>query len=192
MFKWKIAANIAAGVLMVGALGYYNFIDKKAEAGAQKGDKCPDFTAQLYKTEGDEFSLDDKTFTLSDKIGKVCVLNFWETWCGGCIEEMHEFNEVYEEYGDEVEMMAIIGVSSTPNQATNWLNEKKWSKGDPNHDWADFTLPFAYLPTETCAMLGYVETLPRTIVVDKSGYITYGQDGPLSYDELKTLIEEVL
>ncbi len=192
MFKWKIVANIAAGALLVGGLGYYNFIDKPAEAGAKKGDKCPDFTAQIYEREGDTFFMGEETFTLSQQIGKVCVLNFWETWCQGCVEELPEFDEFYKNYGDRVEMVAIVGASSTVEEAAIWMTEKTWKKWDPNHDWVDFSLPFGYLSTETCVELGYKRLLPRTIIVDKSGYIVHEQDEKMSYADLQECVEALL
>ncbi len=193
MFKWKIAANIAAASLLVGALGYYNFIDKAAEPGAQKGDKCPEITAQLYKTEGDTFSLSEETFSISQQIGKVCVLNFWETWCQGCIKELHEFNEFYEAYEGKVEVIAVVGKTSPPEQAADWLNKKSWQTLDPDHDWADFSLKFAYLPAEACDSLGCEDgMLPRTVIVDKSGYITYSEALPLTFEGLQELVEPLL
>ncbi len=192
MFKWKIAANIAAVALLGGALGYYNFVDKAAQAGAKKGDKCPDFTAQLYKTEGDDFFLSEETFTLSQQIGKVCVLNFWETWCVPCIKELPEFNEICEEYEGRVEVVAFVGKTSTPEEAAEWMSEKLWSTLDPDHDWVDFSLPFAYLTAEECAMLGCGKMLPRTVIVDKSGFVAFESDGKMTFDELQKVLDELL
>lgn len=43
------------------------------------GDKAPDFTVMLANGEG---------FTLSDKEGKVVMLQFTASWCGVCRKEM--------------------------------------------------------------------------------------------------------
>ncbi len=194
MFKWKALAKITAGVLIVGALGYYNFIDKPAAKGARKGDKCPDFTAQIFDKEGDTFFIGERTFTLSQQIGKVCVLNFWETWCPDCIMELPDFDKFYRDYGGEVEVIAMAGAdaSTTTDSLASWMTGKGWMTRDPNHDWADFALPFAYVSAESCLEMGYANFLPRTIIVDKSGYIAYEKDGVMHYEDLKEIVDSLL
>jgi hypothetical protein len=90
----KILAGVLAAILLVGALVYYNFIDKAPVSGAEKGNRCPDFTAQTYAVEDDSFATGEESFTLSQQIGKVCIVNFWETWCQACIEELPSFNRI--------------------------------------------------------------------------------------------------
>ena len=192
MRKWNVVANVAAGVLLVGALGYYNFIDKAPVSGAKKGNRCPDFVAQTYKVEEDTFSLSGESFTLSTQIGKVCVVNFWETWCQACIEELPAFNQIQEAYGDKVEVIAIAGVTSTADGAAKWMTDKGWKKYDSESDWAEFSLTFAYLPTASCQMLGCGGMLPRTVIVDKSGIIAHEQDGSMTHEKLQEIIEELL
>ena len=44
-------------------------------------------------------TLDGKEFKISDREGKVLLLNFWATWCIPCIEEMPELVKLQEELG---------------------------------------------------------------------------------------------
>ncbi len=192
MFKWKIVGNIAAIALLGGVLGYYNFVDKAPEAGAKVGDKCPEFTAQLFQVEGDTFSLSEETFRISMKIGKVCVLNFWEYYCVPCVNELPEFNEIYEEYEGEVEVIAMAGTASTASYLENWMTTKSWETYNPHYDWADFSLTFGYLSLEDSQRLGHRGPLPMTVIVDKSGIISYTTEGPMTYESLKAEIEKVL
>ncbi len=196
MSKGKIVANVLATLLAVGTLGgglyYYNFVDKAPESGVKAGNKCPDFTAQTFSVDGGEFSLDGEEFTLSAQIGKVCVVNFWETWCQACVEELPEFNEIQEDYEGKVEVIAIAGVTSTPEQATSWLNAEGWKSYDGVSEWSQFSLTFGYLPTATTTELGCSGMLPRTIIVNKSGNVAYEQDGAMRYDKLKEIIDELL
>ena len=196
-FTWtkKTLETVAwslAGVVMVGALTYYNFIDKAPAAGVEVGNHCPDFTAQTYQVQGDTFSPSGETFTLSQQIGKVVIVNFWEVWCQGCIMELPEFNEIQEEYGDKVEVIAIAGVTSTIESAAKWMSEKKWLGWDDKHDWVDFSITFGYLPTAVCTELGCSGMLLRTIVVDKSGIVTYAADSSMTYDKLQEIVESLL
>lgn len=188
----KILATLFAGVLLVGALVYYNFIDQAPVSGAEKGNRCPDFTAQTYTVEDGSFIHSEATFTLSQQIGKVCVVNFWETWCQACIEELPSFNRIQEEYGDKVEVIAVVGKTSTVDSALAWMNKSGWSVFDKESDWKNFSLTFAYLPAETCTGLGCGGMLPRTVIVDKSGIIAHEQDGSMTYEALKSIIDELL
>jgi len=59
-----------------------------------------------------EFSLPDltgKTLKLSDYRGKVVLLDFWATWCDPCREEIPQFVELQNKFGDQG--FQIIGVS---------------------------------------------------------------------------------
>lgn len=188
----KILAGVLAAILLVGALVYYNFIDKAPVSGAEKGNRCPDFTAQTYTVEEDGFAAGGTTFTLSQQIGKVCVVNFWETWCQACIEELPSFNRIQEEYGDKVEVVAVVGKTSTVESALAWMNKRGWTVFDKESEWKNFSLTFAYLPAETCTQLGCGGMLPRTIVVDKSGIIAHEQDGSMTYEALKAIVDELL
>ncbi len=191
----KIIAGVLSALLMVSALVYYNFIDKPMQSGAEEGNKCPDFTAQIYQVEKDVFSLGEETFTLSQKIGTVCVINFWATWCVPCIMELPEFDRVQVEYADQVEIIAVV-VANPPEEGddpvANWLTAKDWMKTDPNHDWANFSLSIAYLPKVECEILGASGALPRTVIVDKSGVVTYAANARMTYESLTAEIEKLL
>ena len=189
--KLEIIAWSVASIVLVGALGYYNFIDKAPESGVEKGNRCPDFTVQTYAVDGDAFYLDG-AFTLSEQIGKVVVVNFWETWCQACVEELPEFNKIQVNYAEQVEVIAIAGVTSTGDSAAAWMSEKGWHVFDEAHDWVDFSLTFGYLPTQVCQDLGCGGMLPRTIVVDKSGIVAFEVDGSMTYDTLAEIIEGLL
>ena len=192
----KIAEIVAwslAGVVLVGALGYYNFVDKAPVSGVKPGNRCPDFSAQTYAVDGDKFYLDGNTFTLSQQIGKVCVVNFWETWCPGCIKELPEFDHLQRTYGEQIEVIAIAGVTSTPEFALDWMNEKGWEAHNDKYDWKDYELTIAWLPTEKCQELGCTQSLPRTVIVDKSGIVSYESSGvTMTYEMVETEVLKLL
>ena len=188
----KILAGALAAVLLLGALVYYNFIDQAPVSGAEKGNRCPDFTAQTYIVKEERFARSEQAFTLSQQIGKVCIVNFWETWCQACVEELPHFNRIQEEYGDRVEVIAIAGKTSTVDGALAWMNKGGWTTFDKESDWKEFSLTFAYLPAETCTQLGCGGMLPRTVIVDKSGIIAHEQDGSMTYEALKSIVDSLL
>lgn len=61
-----------------------------------------------------DFTLKDQygnTHSLSDYQGKIVFLNLWATWCGPCVAEMPEFEELYHELGENQGDVAILGVA---------------------------------------------------------------------------------
>ena len=48
-------------------------------------EKAPDFSMK---------GVDGKTYTLAAYKGKVVLLNFWATWCPGCVEELPSLKEL--------------------------------------------------------------------------------------------------
>ncbi len=192
MSKKAIVANVVALVALGGGLVYYNFVDKAAVSLIKVGAECPNFKAQTYKVEGDTFSLTGEHVGLSDQNGKVYVVNFWETWCSGCIKELPAFDLIQTEYKDSVEVIAVVGVTSTAQQAADWMNEKKWLSTDKESDWADFSLTFAYMPLTYCKTLGYTTTLPRTVIVDKEGIVAYAADGTMTHENLQNILADLV
>ena len=52
----------------------------------------------------------DSTLTIGSLKGKVVMLDFWTTWCIGCVVGYKELKMLHDEYGDRG--LAIIGVTS--------------------------------------------------------------------------------
>jgi thiol-disulfide isomerase/thioredoxin len=67
-----------------------------------------DFNLSLF-----DDSKKDSLITLSSLKGNVVLLNFWATWCGPCIAEIPEFNELYNKYKSEG--FEILGISISDN-----------------------------------------------------------------------------
>lgn len=74
-----------------------------APEGLKIGEYAPNFTVTTFE---------GKEVKLSDLKGKKIFLNFWATWCPPCRVEMPEMQRFYEEFGEEVEIMAV-NVTST-------------------------------------------------------------------------------
>ena len=52
-------------------------------------------------------NLDGQPVSLSDYEGKTLFLNFWQTTCAPCIEELPDFADFQAEYGDTAAVLAV-------------------------------------------------------------------------------------
>ncbi|MRH42606.1 redoxin domain-containing protein [Aquibacillus halophilus] len=95
-------------------------VSPQAPQGLKIGDKAPDFTLE---------TLDGEKVSLSDYQGKKVFLNFWATWCGPCRVEMPDMEEFYNEYGDEVEIIAVnaTGTETNITAVRNFIEEGNFS-----------------------------------------------------------------
>lgn len=132
---------------------------------------APDFTAQELIT--------GKTIKLSDYRGKIVFLNFWGSWCPPCRAEMPSFEEVYEEYGDQI---VIIGVGINDSKG-NLISFAK-SVG--------VTYPIVWDRTSEIARHYRIRSLPTTYRIDQKGQIRGVAQGGLQKEQLVKAIEALL
>lgn len=189
---FSVLCAVLATVVMGGALVYYNFIDKKKVLqGVSIGDVCPDFTVDMMVANEGTFSFAEEKYTLSEHNGKVRVINFWATWCGGCIEELPHFNEFAVAY-PEVEVIAICGECGPQNTVQKWMNNETMDaqKGD----WDEYSLTFGFYGPERSLYgeLGGMQALPMTVVVDENGVIRYTKEAKLNFEQLENIVLPLL
>ena len=72
----------------------------------------------------------DETFSVAGNRGKITVINFWYTTCTPCVQELPHFNDVYEEYKDYVDIIAIheaTGYKNNPENVMNFINKNDYN-----------------------------------------------------------------
>ncbi len=135
--------------------------------------EAPDFT--VLDWEGKEVSLKDFR-------GKPVILNFWATWCGPCKNEMPDFNELYQEYGEEIHFVMVNmtdGTEDTIDSVKEFIEE------------TGYEFP-VYFDTEMSAAVAYgVSGIPVTYIIDKDGYAVAKGQGSLTKDILQSGIDLV-
>ena len=188
----KLATKIVAGVVMVGALGYYNFIDKPIASGVEIGDECPDFTVNTYITESSGFSVGGEEFTLSKQKGKIVIVNFWATYCAPCKAEIPEFNQIQETYKEDVVVITLDGEISFSEQGLcDWINKSEETNG-----WETYSMLFGrYEETENnvYTKLGFSSgALPATMIINREGIIVFTKEGSMHYEDLEKQILPLL
>ncbi|MDE7168374.1 MAG: redoxin family protein [Clostridia bacterium] len=200
--KWlEIAAWALATVLLISALVYYNFFAPYEERISL--DECPQFSAQLYNTE------EEKTFNLSDYEGKVVVINFWATWCNPCVGEIPYFEQLQQNYSEDIVVIALHSTAITVDGGTNgvqkFLNDKGWNEYQMlfaqdtetlatviSQEEVDGEVVEISRQTELYKALSGGNTLPHTAIIDKEGKIAYIRPGSVTYDSLEEEMLKVL
>lgn len=146
------------------------------------GDRMYDFTVDTY-----ESSYKEGTFSTESARGKVFVLNFWYVSCGPCVEELPEIEDVKQEYGDDVVIMAVHANNGEAGLiAQTFINNQNWS------DWGiifgkEIGVDFYYT-----MFGGKSGAYPLTLVIDLEGYITFVRQGKITQIELTTAIDGAL
>jgi len=136
--------------------------------------EMPDFTV---------YDIDGNPHKLSDFRGKPVILNFWATWCGFCEMEMPDFEDKFQQYGNDIHFLMVDvtdGSQETVEKASAFIAEK------------GYTFPVYYdTAMEATASYG-TGGLPVTYFIDAEGYFVAWQQGMLSAETLQKGIDMVL
>jgi thiol-disulfide isomerase/thioredoxin len=105
-------------------------------------------------------NLDGSTFKVTDRKGKVLILNLWATWCGPCRREMPALVRMQETFGEKLE---VIG-----------LNTDDESVEDINSFAADMKLNYTlvWADTKTQSELLKISKfggIPQSFIIDQEG-----------------------
>lgn len=115
------------------------------------GMEAPDFELTL---------LNGETFKLSEQRGKVVLLNVWATWCGPCVAEMPELEQLAKDYADD---LVVIGINC----------------GEPEETVAEFVAEneytYLFAADEEYLISGFLYpsySIPNTFIIDADGIVT--------------------
>lgn len=185
----KIGAISLASVVLGSALVYYNFIDKVEEVVTltDVGDVSPDFTIDTYEVQDGKFVVSNEKFTLSEYKGQVVVLNFWATWCQPCKEEIPHFNELQENYSEDVK---VVIINAETNNSQKLIDDYVNNEGDKSYEmyyyaWTDYSCTFA-CSADVKSMYAVSDAVPVTIIIDQDGVVRYTTGAKMSYEEIES------
>lgn len=180
------------GILVSAYFGYdfltsiYNRNNTGIQAETNEDDNIKDNKPSIFKkrVKAADFTVYDEKLNevkLSDYKGIPVVLNFWASWCPPCKKEMPGFNEVSKKYsGDKIAILMINltdGQRESMSQAKNFISEN------------NYKMKVLFDNNMEAANKYNITAIPRTIFIDKDGYITQDYSGTISEDTLEGQIK---
>jgi len=136
--------------------------------GEQEPKMAPDFSL---------LSLDGETVTLSELRGNVVVIDFWASWCRPCLKSFPNLHAVVDRHQDRGVVLLVISLDKTAKRARDYLVDN----GYPTNNVLWESLDDA---REIKKLFGVVG-IPRTIIIDRDGFIQYsGHPDKLTDDDL--------
>ena len=125
--------------------------------------------------------LDGNEVSIDDFAGKVLVVDFWETWCGPCLQVFPAFQDLLDEYPDDFEVLAVtLGMMDGPDDAREFREDH------------DYTFQYLYDEHNLSDQLG-IYSIPFKLYVDTDGELikyeigSRGRDG--DYESARDVIE---
>ncbi|MFN2176925.1 MAG: TlpA family protein disulfide reductase [Anaerolineales bacterium] len=176
--------KIAVGILIGAGLGLILFagagilqnrnVESSVRNGAMDsvpsvGKPAPDF--ELMNIEGE-------IVKLSDLRGMVVGINFWATWCAPCVYEMPMFQEMYEEYSPDLEILAVNNQESE-EVVLPFIKEM------------NLAYEILYDMDAQVALNFQVIGFPTTYFVDREGVIRAVHVGVMNEDQFRGYMDEL-
>ncbi|MGH3443171.1 MAG: TlpA family protein disulfide reductase [Nitriliruptorales bacterium] len=142
-----------------------------AAAATRAGDPLPDAELARLGEPG--------TLRMSSLRGKPSVVNFWATWCPFCVDEMPEFERVHQEVAQDVRFVGI-DLEDRDDLALKLAEE------------TGVTYELVTDPDGTYFRAIRGRGMPTTLFVDADGSIIHHQVGPMTGEQLRAFIDELL
>ena len=188
--RYWVAGTAAASVVCAAL-----FLNPAASAVAQQCWQCTigrmDFAAQPriaaagLRNPAPDFTLRDAKgapVSLSGYRGKVVLLDFWATWCGGCKVEIPWFMEFEDRYKDRG--LAVLGVAL---DAEGWKLVKPFVAARK----INYTV---LVGDDALANRYHVDAMPMTLLIDRTGRIALAHAGMVDKTgfegEIRKLLDE--
>lgn len=122
---------------------------------------------------------DGSSQQLEDYRGKVVILNLWATWCGPCLQEFPDLNELHKDYQDEG--LVVITLSDE--------DQERLIKFQDRTDY-DFVSVYNQQISWIDQQIGTAR--PLTFVIDREGIISEYVTGTRDYEYYQTRVKALL
>jgi len=111
---------------------------------------------------------------------KVVVLDFFATWCSPCIQQIPHLAQIHEKYNSSDVVIISIGSSSDTAEDLEQFKEEN------DMNWR--------VARDTVGAFGKydVQYIPKLVILDQEGSISYGHEGVTSASDLANIIDSLL
>jgi len=131
--------------------------------------------------------LDGTSFKMSDKKGKVVLINLWATWCGPCREEMPELIAMHDKYKDKD--FEVIGLDTDEEETKEMIEEfaKEMNLNYPL-GYADRNMFMQFV------RLTGLQGIPQSVLVNREGKMTgiFTGGGKKVIEKMKQTVEKTV
>lgn len=127
-------------------------------------------------------TINDETFTLSDNIGKIVLIDMMATWCPPCVQQMTQLEELVEEYKDKIVVISID-------------IDKSETKKDIIEKFGDYTDKWIFLLDDyeqNVADSYQISSIPKILLISQNGNIYYSHVGYTDYSTISQKMKELL
>ena len=128
-------------------------------------------------------AFDGSNVRVSQRRGKVILLNFWATYCGPCRAEMPQIQKLHEELGPKG--LLVLGA------AANGRDEVEPVKAAMNAAGARFET-WVWVNAKDMRWYGVGPGIPATVLIDREGKIRQRFQGAVTADQLRPILETLL
>jgi peroxiredoxin len=152
MIKQKIAKISLSGLLMLGILIITACSGNQYKVIAV-GDVAPAFTLK---------NLESQSVSLNQFSGKFVLINFWETTCGPCVDEMPYFQELFNGWSMSGEAVFLtVDLGEPPDTVKNFIQ---------GHN---YNFPVLLDSQYDVGQKYGIRYTPTTILIDKEGRLKF-------------------
>jgi len=131
-----------------------------AASGDPKKSEYPPLASAV--AQADMKNLDGSTFKVTDRKGKVLLLNMWATWCGPCRGEMPSLVKMQDEHRDKG--FEIIGLNTDDGDTKEMIDEFAVEmKLNYTLVWADTAMQNGLLK------ISNFNGIPQSFIIDRDG-----------------------
>lgn len=154
--------------------------------GNQVGNLCPSYPMDIFDENGFTGEKIDPV-----KTGKLTIINFWGTWCGGCVAELPYFDRIAGEYKDKINVIAVH-THSLFDTAAGYVEQYYkdssiiFTKDNPIDPDDEYSAEVFF------KKLGGGDAYPITIILDENGVIIKTIFSALTYEDLKNVVDTEL
>jgi len=174
--RWAAAA-VAFVVVVLGVVLAVNVGSGDSTTGSQQspflGKQVPTFDIPVLSGGTGPRVSNDTT------AGKTVIVNFWNTWCIPCRQELPAFQQFFQRHQSDTDLV-IVGILRDPQESTGTVRAYVTRNG---MDWT-----IASDPGDKAALAFGTRGQPETVAVSPSGVVVASKYGPMTLSDLEQFL----